>query len=372
MGFRLSLASTLTSYQGQNLAINPGTDSYDYWKDFSVAHGWIIPQLSWGMARNLFAQGIRPIVTVDWGFARNFQRGVYYNTAGEHIEYSKNYMEPVITFVLNGYNFYKSDNGWTFSVDGDYMYTNRIFKNDYSVPDPSGFRLQTKTINGFFDPDTSRDINFNEYNYSSHQIRLWTTFSYGEDNLELRARFYFPVTLRTERDAPMVLKSDGSGDFINAAGRYNQAYALIFPEKDIFDITFSPFIEMAARYKLISGVLNLNLGGKFQQTGIGRTTTSYTQYSHPDASSSGVNPNINPVKPDGGSIAKEDKDASFTVSTIKYGSFISEFRAGLTWYLSNNIALDAATGIRQGKDLSLTGTTGSLTNFGSILIMAIF
>jgi hypothetical protein len=370
MGFRFGYASTHTGYMGKDLAINPGTDSYEYWRDFSIAHGWIIPQFSWGMAKNLLEGGLRPLVTVDWGFARNYQRGVYYNTAGEHIEYSKNYMEPVITAGLNGYNYYKSANGWTFNADADYQLGFRMFNNDYSVPDLSGFSLQTKSIKGFYDPDSVRDIYFNEYSYMSHQIRVWTTMSYGDKDIDLRARFYLPVTLRYESDSPMVLKADGSGDLIHAAGRYNGSYALIFPEKSTSDFTFSPLIELAARCKIIPDRLNLNLGGKFQQAGIGWTDIEYVQYYHPQTPDANRSPN-EIIKPDGGNSAEEKEYASFTRHTLKYGDFITEFKAGFTFYFSKNVALDASTGIMRGNDLSLSGTTG-LTNFGSIMAIVTF
>jgi hypothetical protein len=279
-------------------------------------------------------------------------------------------MEPVFTVALNGYNYHKGDNGWTFSVDGDYQLGFHIYDNKYSFPDISGFGLQTKSLKGFYDPDSTRDIYFNEYSYTSHQIRAWTTMSYGDGNLDLRARFYVPVTILSRSDSPMVLKQDGSGDLIHAAGRYNGSNDLVFPEKSTSDFTFSPFVEMAARYKIIPNRLNINLGGKFQQAGMGWTTTEYTQYYHPDVDSGDTNPNT-VVKPDGGNTAEVKEHASFVRHTTKFGDFITEFRMGFTFYFSPNVAMDAATGIMRGNDVSLFGTTG-LTNFGSILVMVTF
>jgi hypothetical protein len=356
MGFRLGYASTHTGYKGDDIAIeydndplSTATNEFRYYEKFSIEHGWIVPQFAWGMARNLVPGGIRPSLSIDWGIARNFARYTDYQKTGEMVEYSKNYTEPVITANMNGYNYYEGGNGMTLKADFEYQLTLCLFNNDYSYGPITD--LQTKSIKGFADRDTT-GYKFTEYEFSSHRITPSTTLSWGQGNLDLKVGIYLPIILTSAKVSPMTVRSPA--DF-SATGDLIHSTATADPETSAFDFSFAPSIDLAAQYRIIPQKLNLNLGGSFRQQGIGVTTTDYTEY----------------VLSGGEAVVKEN--GQYKRTETNRGNFETAFHAGLTILFSEKFALDATTGIRNGRDINVFGTgADSITNFGSIMAMITF
>jgi hypothetical protein len=359
MGFRLGYASTHTSYTGTDVAVEydkdplPSSDPskppvdtpvFYYYKDFSIAHGWIIPSLAWSMARDLTPRGIRPSLSIDWGIAQNYSRYSDYKKDGETVQYSRNYMEPVITANLNGYEYYENS-GLTLSADFVYQLTLGIFNNDYSYGPDTG--IKTNSIKGFVDRDiVSREYILNEYDFSSHLIEPSTSLSWDQGKLSLKAGLYLPVALTSEKDSPMILKADDSGDLEHSTENI---------ERSSFIFSFSPRLDMAAQYRVVPNKFNINIGGCFQQQGIGWTATDYTEYTR-----------------SGGEVLVKD-NGQFKRHETNWGNFSTTLRAGFTFFFSENFALDAATGIRSGRDINVFGTgADSITNFGSIMVMVTF
>jgi hypothetical protein len=354
MGIRLGYASTHTRFSDTDVAIEYDVDPLDptrgpyfyYYRNFDIAHGWIIPSIAFGMAKDLLPNGIRPSISVDWGFARNYNRYEDYRKTGETVQYSMNYMEPVITLNMNGYNYFENENGLTLSADLEYKLTLRIFNNDYSYgPDNN---QQIKSFNGLVNR-INGELIFNEYAYTSHQITPSTKLSWTQGNLDMRFGISLPVTITSEKDSPMMMVADG-----NLIHDFN-------PNRNVqtSSNTFSvaPRIDLAAQYRAFSDKLNINMGGYFQQTGIGWTSTDYIEY----------------ISQSGGTASAVREGGLYTRHQTNLGNFETAFHAGFTILFSDNFALDATTGIRNGRDINVFGTgAGSITNFGSIMAMVTF
>ena len=74
MGFRLTYRTNYQSFNESNIVSNN-----QLYKSYQAENGYITPQLAWAMAKNLTKNGIRPYVTLDLAFNRDYVKTV---TAG--------------------------------------------------------------------------------------------------------------------------------------------------------------------------------------------------------------------------------------------------------------------------------------------------
>jgi len=351
MGFSLGYSSTHTRFIDKDVSIeydvdplNPSsaTPIFYYYEDFAIAHGWQIPSISWGIANDLTPNGIRPSISIDLGFAKNYNRYTDYRKTGETIQYSKNYFEPVVSARMNEYTLLDNDEGLKIVTDAEYRFMMRLFNNDYSYgPDNN---QQIKSIKGFADRVRGEMV-FNEYSFSSHRIMPMAKLFWSQDNLLMKAGLFLPITLTMQEDSPMRMVG-AEGELIKDFERDHTSS---------FSFAIAPRIDLAIQYRVFSDKLNINIGGSFQQSGLGWTSTDYTDYN------SG-----------GGGITSEIAN-QYKRHQTNMGNFDTAFHAGLTFIFTDNFLLDATTGIRNGRDINVFGTgAGSITNFGSIMAMITF
>jgi hypothetical protein len=75
--------------------------------------GNLIPQIKWGMAKDILEQGTRPYITATLNFHLESLKADQYTvpdkTSGLKILYSQNYFQPAFAAGLGGFAFYNKD-----------------------------------------------------------------------------------------------------------------------------------------------------------------------------------------------------------------------------------------------------------------------
>ena len=378
MGFKVSYASSHTSYKDDDVALNFGSigdhdsnpatpdnwasDETMFFKSFEAAHGWIQPEFHWGFVKALTDNGLKPNVKVVLAWARDYAKGELYSgdatnlTPGEMIAYSRNYFQPQFNIDTENYNFWKSASGFSIGERFDYNLTLRSYNNDYSYIDNTvNAKYKTDSIKGFADLNEGK---YAEYSYNSHTLRLRTSAAFDEGPLSLRARLYTPITLTnqeiTEYSPGLYVAAGGTSTSFERSGKLAKD-----KEVSMFTFTFNPTLELAARYKAFNNKLNINIGGKFSAGSIGWTTTETELYDTPAGA----------IDTDTRSkVAHSDE----TKYANQWGQWASELRFGILFYLTEKIGIDLASGIYNGKASVFEGDAGGLFNFGQVMVHMYF
>jgi len=351
MGIRLSYASTHDSFSKEDLIID-----VVYYKSFSKALGWIIPQIQWGLTRPLMSRGIQPTVTFDLGFYRNFERGDAYNdldwgTAGDDVRYSNNVTVPRLSLGLGGFTFYYGDD-FNAGFDLDYTMLFGIYRNDYSYSD--GVKLKTKTIKGLNLGFVSL-VNFlYENSYFSNDIAPSINVSYtGNDRLGLSAKLSLPIGLVSYEEAKMDIKDEGGGLWKNGI------------DFSAFLFSFTPALRLGLQYKIVPGRLTLNAGGVIKAATITFMTFEETNYSL------GSKDPGTPVVKGKAVFHGEIPSSPFSSRIIPYTSssdFATGLYAGFNFNMSDNFVLESVSGVNNSNEANLFGAGGeSLGLFTKIL-----
>ena len=379
MGFKVSYASTHTSYKEDDVAINtfgaaadwdldpntPNTSeikSTMFLKSLETAHGWIAPEFHWGFVKALTDNGLKPNVKVVLGWARNYAKGEEYTgsatvaSRGEQIFWSQNFFQPSFNLDTENYNFWKSASGFSVGERFDYTLTLRSYNNDYSYLDRTintAAKYETDSIKGFVGMDANGNTTYNEYSYNSHLLRLRTNAAFDEGPLSLRARLYTPITLTNQSitefsEGTYVAPGTTSTSFQKSGKLAKDA------ETSMFTFEFAPYVELAARYKAFNNKLTISMGGKFSMGGIKWTTTETDYYATPAGA----------IDPDSRSKVANTSETEYK---NEWGNWASELRAGFMFYLTDKFAVDLATGIYNGKVSVFEGGSGGLFNFGQVM-----
>ena len=331
MGFRLTYRTNYQSFHDSNIVI--GNQLY---RNFSAGHGYLAPQIAWGMARDLTRNGIRPYVTLDLVLNRHFSRmetagpNAEGNT-GERVERSSNFLAPQLAVGLGGFTFFSNDAGFSSAVDFDYELALRIYNNEFSYLD--GNTLRIGQIRGTNNPGTFPLV---ERSYMSNTFIPAISGSWRQDRIALGFRINLPLTLSNESSAIMGLNA--SNNLINAA--HNDS-------REAF--TFQPDLRLGLQYVLVPDRLTLNTGARIQTTAISLVRISREVYSE-----------------DG------DRIHSERIHQNSYGgTFVSNFHIGLNFNFLENIWVEATTGVTnafgnaQAIDVFMPG---GLFSFGRIMV----
>ena len=327
MGFRLSYASTHDGFKDSDMAIGA-----NYYKNYKSALGWIEPQIQWGMAKSLLAEGIQPSATLDLGFFRNFVRVEQYtagtwNTIGEVVNSSQNYFQPRLALNLGGYTFY-TGSAFTMSADLDYTLTLQIYRNDYSYAANS-----TKTIKGI---NTGAALSENSSMENNVAPSLKASYT-GNDKLGLIAQLYLPFDFLSQKTTGMAIKNASGDLWKNGA------------DVSTFTFTVTPTLNLGLQYQILPSKLALNAGGIVQAVTLTTTKTDTAAYA-------------NDVK--GGT--SKSRSTTFTNPAS-----VTSLYAGVSYNLSKNLTFDAVTGVYGTNGANIFGTGGigggSITVFGQIL-----
>jgi len=327
MGFRLTYRTNYQSFNESDI-VTAG----QLYKNYRIEKGYMAPQIAWAMAKDLTGNGIRPYATVDLVFERDFQMtetsgpdsaGI----TGEKIGGSLNHIDPSFSAGLGGLTFHDKD-GFRLSGDLDYVLALNVYDNEYSYADNGVYK--TGKIKGTYSPAT---IDFIEKSFISNLVTPSLSGQWSGDRIALRFKLNLPLTFQSEEQNIMI--RDGSKLIYDGASN------------STFIFMFRPDIRLAMQYKIVPDKLTLNAGARIQATAITLNTTDQKNYSN------------------GGKVS------SRKLHQDSFGSgFVSRFSIGPTFNFTENVWVEATTGISNAYGNSGTidvFAPGGLFSFGSIL-----
>ncbi|WP_461246075.1 TDE2508 family outer membrane beta-barrel protein [Treponema sp. R6D11] len=326
MGFRLTYRTNYQFFKDDNIVF-----SEQLYKNWQVEWGYIAPQIAWAMAKDLTGNGIRPYVTVDLVFTRDYEKreasGAVNGNTGEEIVRSLNHFDPSLSAGLGGYTFYNQD-GFKASADFDYVLTLNIYDNEYSYTEDGKYK--TGKIKGTFSPGSFK---YNERSFISNSFTPSVSGSWSKDALALKFKFNMPLTFSNEEQNGMDLNSSNK-----------LVYHLDSESTSTF--TLRPDLRLAMQYKIVPNKLTLNVGAKIQTTAAKLETVDKKIYEYGTKKAS----------------KKQHKDAV-------NGTFASQFSIGPTLNFAENAWIEATTGVKdKAGDSFDVFASGGLFTFGSILL----
>ncbi|MDR0320779.1 MAG: hypothetical protein LBI28_04680 [Treponema sp.] len=342
MGFRLTYRTNYQSFTNSNIVV--GSQLY---RNYHAEEGYLAPQIAWAMAKDLVTgKGIRPYVTLDLVFDRNYQKtetaGSDGTATGEKILRSQNHFDPSLGIGLGGYTFYNKD-GFRGSFDLDYVFTMKLYDNEYSYVE--GGQYKTGRFNGIFSPGS---FPYTEQSNMFHSLTPSISGSWSKDRLALKFKLNMVLTLTTDESNTMAL--NGSSLVRNGNSDLTTTF------------TFRPDLRLSLQYKLIPDRLTLNTGARIQATSITLTTIDHKYYN------------------DGA----ETRGQATTIHQNSFGDnsgggsgFASRFNIGVTYNFTENAWVEALTGVsgsygnKSAIEVFGTGDNG-LFSFGSILVVLKF
>jgi hypothetical protein len=332
MGFRLTYRTNYQSFNKSDIVLT-GTPNQLY-KNYRAGGGYIAPQIAWAMAKDLTNNGIKPYVTLDLMFNRDYEKretsGVDDSgNSGERIVRSQNHFEPMLALGMGGYTFYNKD-GFRGSADLDYALTLKFYNNEYSYADNG--RYKTGKIKGTFSPGIFPYV---EQSYILNSLTPSVSGSWSDDKLSLKFKLNLPLTFSTEESSIMGL--DSSNRLIKSGD-----------SNSINTFTFRPDLRLAMQYKIVPEKLALNVGARIQSTPMILETVTRKIYNT-----------------SGNEIATQ-----ITHQNSLNGSFVSRFHIGATFNFTENVWLEATTGVTNayGNIAAIDiFAPGGLFSFGSIL-----
>jgi len=347
MGFRLTYRTNYQWFKESDIVT--GNQLY---KNYRVERGYIAPQIAWGMAKDLTKNGIRPYLTVDMVIDRDYQNTetdgpdgaattidpdtgniVVIGNTGANIGRSLNHIDPSIALGLGGFTLLNKD-GFRLSADLDYVLTFNIYNNEYSYVENGAYK--TGVIKGTYSPGSNPYV---EQSFVSNMVTPSLSGQWSKDRLALRFKLNLPLTFENKEQNSMTL--DSSNNLIYNGASYST-----------FTFIFRPDIRLALQYKIVPDRLTLNAGGRIQATAVTLDTIDQTNY---------VNGN------------KTSTRTIHNESYINIGSgtlFVSRFSIGPTFFFTENVWLEAGTGVSGafGNGAIDVFASGGLFSFGSILV----
>ena len=288
------------------------------------------------MAKDLTKDGIRPYAALDLVFYREYRKTKKAGdpVSGEEIKLSKNRFDPSLSAGLGGYTLYNKD-GFKLSTDVDYVLTLNLYDNEYSYEDGGSYKIgKIKGTNN----DNGNPL-MEEFSVSN-SLTPSLSGSWSKDALALKFKLNLPLTLSSkERNSADLDASNNL--FYNGQNESTTSFI------------FRPDLRLAMQYKIIPNRLTLNVGARIQASTLKAETIEQKNY---DAA--GVF--IDDKKMHNTKFGKEDGTSDFA----------SRFNIGATVNFTDNVWLEAATGVSGafGDGAIDIFAPGGLLSFGSILV----
>jgi len=338
MGFRLSYYSTHQFFSKNDIAIwddsIAGGGNNDNiidagettaYASYKTDRGLIRPQLAWSMAKNLTEKGIKPYVTFDLGFIRNYVKVEEAGSAaGEHVTTSENYVEPIFQLGLGGFTVVNKNN-FRGSLDLEYRLTLRAYNNDLSYQDAN---LMWKTIK-------LKGIDGKELTYAENYIMPSFAGQWSNGPLALRFRVVLNTTIRGEKETNV----ERDGDKLRNDGTDGKTTTF----------ALNPDFRLALQWRLIPK-LALNAGGRINVQAWEVATTKGSVYM------------------DGNELS----DSSYKTVEHTYGDTARSLTVGVTFNPTDNLTFEACAGNSSGLASNrvnvFSNENDGLFNFGNILV----
>jgi len=321
------------------LPLVPGTTT-GFYKNYETGTGYLAPHIAWGMAKDLVKDiGIRPYVMLDFDIHQNYRKSEYYTsasaTSGMVIGNSQNRFEPKLTAGLGGVHFINK-NGFRGTVDIDYDLTFKFYNNEYNYTDAGGIarvnNLSGLNTNGVLTDDF----------YIRNQIIPSIAGSWSKEKLALRFKLNLPVNIIGEEATAMALKNPAESA-LEKHGDYNKST----------EISFRPDLRLALQWRIIPNKLSLNASGRIEATPLSAKTTKVKEYEN------GVEKTV---------VAG---DTTKKIENDFRGTFTNMFRVGATFNFTENVWIEASTGVwgANGQNsMRVFSDTNGLFSFGNILV----
>jgi hypothetical protein len=342
MGFRLTFTSTYKSFSdtdflgGGNPAIDPVTASTLPFKSLKAGNGLISPQIAWSMSRNLLGDsGVRPWASVDLVFNNNFSKFQEYNqndggnwVAGNEVV--NNSRNNILTEVNSGLGSFiiANNNGWRTALDLDYRLRIQSYNNEYSY-----------NTNGFSKIANFSGDNFNGnlfgINHNDHRIRPSVATQWNGERLRLRAKLDLVFELHNTATTPKRIDYNDAGESANGALENHGVTS------NLFSFRFNPDLALAAQWQ-ISPVFFLNVGGRISANALRLDTTTGETYDN------------------GNLVANSSYE---TVSSSFGTSATNLLNIGVTINATDNMFIEASTGVTSGANISLFDNLSTFSRF---------
>jgi hypothetical protein len=371
MGFLISVDTNYQSFRiTGDTAI--GTSAY---KSYERSEGNITPGLKWGMAKDLTANGIRPAIGVTLGINNDITKyEIYeqdynqttaqglldapYRIYGEQIS-STNDNDLGLTFNLGGYTIISTEGGFSFSADLDYGLEAVIYgDSEYTwlvtegTPYTSGYTRTYKksSVKGTISGNTA-EVNITD---ATHTITPSVSASWSSEKIVLGAKLELPVEI-------------SSSGYTAQERRYTTYDSLgsVNPKQHDWDewrdtgtssssgVTFTPVINLGAQYRVVPNRFFINVGATIGLSTVGQESSSSVGYVFDVADTN--NKKVEEIK----------SPVSVTTSS---GGTSTSLRAGMTFFFTDNVFMDAYTEVT-GNSFNVFGTgSGSITAFNGIIL----
>jgi len=337
MGFLLGFNSTYQLFEVREDTLIGGNE----YKSYKAEYGALTPMFKWGMAKDLTANGIRPAISVSLGFnTDSIQSERYYSSGASYPTYNiitgssgygtDNYTDLEIAFNLGGYTLLSKDNGFSLSVDFDYLLRSTIY-GDNQNSRGTGATVYTFKEQGRFNGATDFDTDIKD---ARHTIAPVLQVLWDSEKIGLGARLHLPVVIDSEEYT--------NNDITYAATTYTLDKNGTSKKTSVL---FAPRLRLGGQYRLVPNKFNINMGAS-----IGLSTASQS-----DAENT----------PNGGKTTK-------TVTPGTSGTSAA-FSIGATLFLTDNVSVDANTGVSNVRTFNFfTNTVGNIFTFSRLLLMIKF
>jgi hypothetical protein len=336
------------------------------------SYGDITPGIKWGMARDLTGNGIRPAVGVTFGIHSDIMKfeqyevngalpildmlDAPYKIYGERIDHSDNSYELGLTFDLGGYNLISTEDGFKFSANLEYELSAGLYAdNEYTWAETGGTittsnytKVYKKAsvkgrVKGLDDYDT-------DVKDATHTITPSVAAGWNSDRIGLGAELRLPVEIRAEGHTKTISNYIPAGSSV-PVGHKKYRDVGTYSETEV---NFSPVLNLGAQFRAIPDKFFINIGGKIGLSKIGQTTTEDVDvdYDYTDND-------------------KTTKTSSKKIAPFSSGTNTGLY-AGMTFYFTNNVFLDAWTGLNGQNGFNIFGTStttsGSIAYFNGIIL----
>jgi len=329
MGFRLTFRTNYQSFNENDIVT--GDQLY---KNYQIERGYLAGQIAWAMAKDLTKNGIRPYMGLDLVFDRDYQKTTTEGpdsdgNTGAKTGYSLNYFAPEFSAGLGGYTFY-NQNSFRVSCDIDYVLGLKTYDNEYWY-DTEG-ENKTGRIKGIYSPGNNP---YMEKFYFSNLITPSISGSWSGNRIALKIKLNLPFMISGEDQNSMDIDSSGNLFYDGAS-------------KSISTFTFQPDLRLAMQYYIVPDRFILNLGARIQATVITKESVIEAYY----------NNNVKTAS------QKLHQDTSG-------GSFVSYFHIGSAFYFTENVWIEATTGVTKSfgnQEAIEIFAPGGLFSFGRIMV----
>jgi hypothetical protein len=335
MGFLLSIHTDGYNYKEEDVAFNSsGFGGTNYYKEASLAMFNVQPAIKWAMAKPLTANnGIKPSVLLALKFRGDHNKHLDYNSDGStsgdaDVDYSRDSTDIAVDLGLGGVTL-KTIGRFTLAADIGYALVINTYNNEYNYTDGE---LKIEKIKGINDDGTLKELKG-----SNHTIKPQVNVTFNAtDKLAIKSRVDLVVGFGSTTSTEMEL--EGSGPTLVKDGDDSKMNTFLF----------QPKIVLAFQYKIVPSKLTLSVGGTLQPTTINTKKIATEEY-------------------DSGE--KVPNSGTVTAFSINYGTVGTSLTAGLTFNLSENLAIDASTGIKSTNSFNLIN---NLLSFSSISMLFSF